>query len=245
MSKSHSPSYKFISYPYRCELGSSPNAKVEYSIEDKDLSLDDMLESFQYFLKAAGYQFDIGARIAVVDDMRSDGTQSAMDLCDVIEIDNEFSGAYMSMADDINGTQDASPYDIPEVNVDRLIRNSFSTPDGTVLISRSRHDYQTHTDANGKWYMIDGGLDYLKRTGEDDQVDLTMWDIEPHSVQREVLQWGTFGINGDQPLMYINIADMSSDHIGAVLDTCRPDYVIKKCMEVELFIRGLEPDGAL
>ena len=114
MSKSHSPSYKFISYPYRCEFKPATNALVEYSIEDNDLSLDDMLESFQYFLKAAGYQFDIGARIAVVDDMYSDNPAGdLLDHCDVIEIDNEFSGAYMSMADDINGTQDASPYDVP------------------------------------------------------------------------------------------------------------------------------------
>lgn len=36
------------------------------------------------------------------------------------------------------------------------------TPDGTELISASRHDYRSHEDSNGETYFIDGGLDYVK-----------------------------------------------------------------------------------
>jgi hypothetical protein len=35
---------------------------------------------------------------------------------------------------------------------DRLVYNAIRTPDGTVLVSYSRHDYKTYTDANGHEY---------------------------------------------------------------------------------------------
>ena len=41
-----------------------------------------------------------------------------------------------------------------------IIRNAIQTQDGTVLQSFSGHDYKTHVDANGKTYMVDGGLEY-------------------------------------------------------------------------------------
>ena len=62
------PAYKFISYPYECDLGSSPNTLIEYTIQDKDIDRDQMLEQFQYFLKAAGYQFNAGDYITVNND---------------------------------------------------------------------------------------------------------------------------------------------------------------------------------
>ncbi len=46
-----------------------------------------------------------------------------------------------------------------ENNGAKLIRSCLETPDGTILQSRSRHDYRQHLDANGKTYMLDGGLD--------------------------------------------------------------------------------------
>jgi hypothetical protein len=38
-----------------------------------------------------------------------------------------------------------------------LIRNAIRTPDGTILESRSVHDYRTHMDTvTNRQYMIDG-----------------------------------------------------------------------------------------
>lgn len=47
--------YEFIAHPYDCELGSSPNTTLSLVIHDRDPSLSDMYEQFEYFLKAAGY----------------------------------------------------------------------------------------------------------------------------------------------------------------------------------------------
>ena len=115
-----------------------------------------------------------------------------------------------------------------------IILNAIETPDGTVLISRNRHDYQSHTDANGKTYMVDGGFDYLRRSAHTDAKELSLYDDQPHSVQRETLVWGTYGLNGDQPLQYKTIASMETDHIEAVLVNCSPCLVIKNCMLQEL-----------
>ncbi|WP_198160174.1 hypothetical protein [Photobacterium sp. J15] len=44
-----------------------------------------------------------------------------------------------------------------------IVLKRNTTPDSTILISRHRHDYVTHINANGETYMVDGGTDYLRR----------------------------------------------------------------------------------
>lgn len=43
-----------------------------------------------------------------------------------------------------------------------LIANRWRTPDGTLLESKHVHDYVDHQDANGEYYFIDGGHDYIR-----------------------------------------------------------------------------------
>ena len=50
----------------------------------------------------------------------------------------------------------------------KLLANVMRTPDGTVLQSNHVHDYVEHTDANGKLYMVDGGVQYIRRTWHDE-----------------------------------------------------------------------------
>tara|TARA_B110000977_G_scaffold178848_1_gene236861 strand:+ start:118 stop:507 length:390 start_codon:yes stop_codon:yes gene_type:complete len=120
-----------------------------------------------------------------------------------------------------------------------LIKNCMQTPDGTILTSRSHHDYVEHTDANGKTYMVDGGLSYIRRSAHDDQIDLSVWDDAPFSDIRVAMEWGSYGVNGDQPLKWNKLCDMERSHIQAVLDNvpymCQ---VYRKYFEVELDFRS-------
>ena len=118
-----------------------------------------------------------------------------------------------------------------------LIANALRTPDGTVLESKSRHDYREYVDANGKTYVIDGGLDYHRRSANGDEESLCLHDDEPHEIQARVLTWGSYGKEGDQPISWIPIADMETDHLKAVLTGCNARKVIRNCMIEELLRR--------
>lgn len=125
----------------------------------------------------------------------------------------------------------------------KLIRNAIQTPDGTVLQSRYRHHQVEYTDKNGKWYMVDGGLSYGRRSANGDEKLLYLYDDEPHEIQRDVIVWGTYGKDGDQPLKYITVAEMETSHIEAVLRDCNPIDVIKNCLVKELEERNAKkPD---
>ena len=120
-----------------------------------------------------------------------------------------------------------------------LISNALRTPDGTIIRSRHRHDYVTHTDANGNEYMIDGGLAYVRCSDWGDEEHLTVTLKDPHELVREECVWGTYGPNGDQPLTYKKLCDMSDAHINAVLENVsRIRASIKTAMQNELEYRN-------
>jgi hypothetical protein len=119
-----------------------------------------------------------------------------------------------------------------------IIRNAMRTPDGTILQSRHRHDYVTHTDANGKFYMLDGGLSYVRRSANGDEEMMVVTTEDSFEEVRQACDWGTYGINGDQPLSYIKLCDMETAHIEAVLqNVSRINPAIKASMESELEYR--------
>jgi hypothetical protein len=129
--------------------------------------------------------------------------------------------------------------DYEEVFKDQLVYNAIRTPDGTVLVSRHHYDYVTYTDTiDNNIYMVDGGLDYLRRSvlGE----DLSVAIGDGHTIVREVLEWGSFGISGKDPLKINKLKDMESDHIKAVLDNCHIQEWRRMVMKRELKERGEE-----
>jgi hypothetical protein len=101
-----------------------------------------------------------------------------------------------------------------------IISNAVRTPDGTFLKSHHRHDYQVHRDKfSGEVYMVDGGCDYLRRSRNVVEAeDLTVWSDDPHEQVRGALTWGTRGPLGDQPVTWVRLCDMDTDHIQACLD---------------------------
>lgn len=124
------------------------------------------------------------------------------------------------------------------LKMNKLVHNALQTPDGTIIESRHRHDYKLYTDANGKTYMIDGGLDYVRCSVHGDENNMCVWDDDPYDKIREAVDWGTYGINGDQPLSYVKLCDMDTAHIQACLDTIRTIYPqIRKVFETEIEYR--------
>ena len=120
--------------------------------------------------------------------------------------------------------------------MEQLVRNALRTPDGTVLESRHRHDYKTHIDSiDGLEYMVDGGLDYARRSlmGE----DLCVYTYDSFELKRKSFKWGTYGINGDEPLKHVALSDMSTEHIEAILNTQILNTWVEELMEAELGYR--------
>lgn len=104
----------------------------------------------------------------------------------------------------------------------KLLVNRWQTPDGTILESRHRHDYVEHKDANGVYYAVDGGTDYIRLNDCRPNYplkNLCIYSDDPHVLIREELKWGTRGILGDEPLKLVPIMDLSTEHINAILDT--------------------------
>jgi hypothetical protein len=103
----------------------------------------------------------------------------------------------------------------------RLLANRIITPDGTMLQSFHRHDCKTHLDANGKEYMVDGGIEYRRGIYHEDapSKDACVYSDDPHNVIRDAFHWGTYGKGGDQPLRWAKLSEMSNNHIEAILQT--------------------------
>jgi hypothetical protein len=104
---------------------------------------------------------------------------------------------------------------------ERIVSNRIRTPDGTILESMHRHDFKSHPDKNGLIYMVDGGLDYLRRNVHDEAPyeELSVYSDDPHDVIREAFKWGTRGKDGKQPLKYVPLKDLTTEHIEAILKT--------------------------
>ena len=103
-----------------------------------------------------------------------------------------------------------------------ILLNAIRTPDGTVIESTHRHDYVTYEDANGYTYMVDGGLDYLKRTyvphAPYEELSVDSYDVGFDEV-RHLFKWTTYGKNGDQPAERKSLASLETEHIEAILET--------------------------
>lgn len=104
-------------------------------------------------------------------------------------------------------------------SIPRIILNRIKTPDGTILTSYDLHDYKSYDDANGFNYMVDGGLNYLRRNiNAIPYEELSVTDDAPFEQIRESLYWGTYGKKEDQSFKWVMICDMTHDHLQAIID---------------------------
>ena len=114
----------------------------------------------------------------------------------------------------------------------QLIYSAWKTPDGTILHSRHRHDYQEHFDEISKeWYILDGGNEYIRcSVNQVPAEDLTLYSDDPHEKIREVFIWKSYGKNFSQPEgVYTLLKDLTDDHLIAIRETQThlPDYIMK------------------
>jgi hypothetical protein len=99
------------------------------------------------------------------------------------------------------------------------IYNAIQTPDGTVLCSRHRHDHVTYIDKNGKHYMVDGGLEYQRRSSNGDEKNVSLSVFDDLLKIRELVVWGR---NFDENMKrlpateWVLIKDLTDDHLDAL-----------------------------
>jgi hypothetical protein len=90
--------------------------------------------------------------------------------------------------------------------------------------------------------MVDGGLEYTRRNVHADAPyeELSVYTTDGHDRVREVVKWGTYGKDGNQPLTHILLKDMNTEHIEACLEnvpSMHPAY--KESFKEELKLRSL------
>ena len=100
-----------------------------------------------------------------------------------------------------------------EVSV--LLYRHLRTPDGTTLISSHRHDYKTHLDVNGKEYMLDGGLEYLRCSINGDEDFFNLYNTDSIVAIRQYVGRSGYGKDGRGPYRAALLKDMSDQWVKA------------------------------
>lgn len=109
-----------------------------------------------------------------------------------------------------------------------ILQNAIQLFNGSIIISVHVHDYIKFEDAIGDIYAIDGGNDYLQQSGDPVKFpgkgnkDLRLTTLDSLERIRDELVWGTRGPNGDQPVTYMFMKDMTYDHLKALKES--PQY---------------------
>jgi hypothetical protein len=93
----------------------------------------------------------------------------------------------------------------------KLLANVFQTPDGTVLQSFYRHNYVSYVDRNGQEYVVDGGIDYIKRMGDGQGTDLSVYSDDPFEKIRE--WFGVYAVEKNTKAKWYHLKDVSNSTI--------------------------------
>ena len=119
----------------------------------------------------------------------------------------------------------------------QLVFNSVECLEcGVRLISHHRHDYRTCQCPNQT--MVDGGTSYTRYGGKDMSKvkGLFIYDDEPFEIVREYAERGGRGEDGDKPLEWIKVKDMSDDYVLKVIEYGGPIWHLE-IMKKELLYR--------
>lgn len=117
-----------------------------------------------------------------------------------------------------------------------LLCNKWKCKDGTILVSKHRHDYVSHTDSDGNYSFVDGGIGgYIRHSGN--MEPMLVYTSDSHEVIRENFGWTSYGINGDEPAKYNLLKELTDDHINAIIRTQKhlPQHITKVFTDEVLF----------
>lgn len=123
-----------------------------------------------------------------------------------------------------------------------ILYNAVRCKDGAVIESKHRHDFVCHKTEDGTEVCVDGGKDYLRRAGDlssYEELSVDSDDLDFSEV-RKWFTWATYGKNGDEPLQYKPLGNMTTNHIIAILDTQKHiSKEVRGFMLQELEFRGV------
>lgn len=87
---------------------------------------------------------------------------------------------------------------------------------GDVITSYHRHDY---VSCSCNKLSVDGGQDYLRRAYNDASLveEMCVYIDDPYEIVRENFYRGGYGKNGDEPLKYVKLSEMSDEWLANVL----------------------------
>lgn len=98
----------------------------------------------------------------------------------------------------------------------KILENSiYCTQCQDTITSYRVHDY-VRCSCGG--CFVDGGTEYV-RVGGAKFATLTIYEDGSHNTLRNYLRWGTRGPEGDKPLTYTILKDMSDEHLEALTTT--------------------------
>lgn len=98
----------------------------------------------------------------------------------------------------------------------RLLCNRWRTPDGTILESKHVHDYVAHIDRNRDYYFVDGGLEYVRKSVNDEPMkDLCVYTDSDYGEIRKHYKRGTFDKEGAR--IWVPMENMSDSHLLACI----------------------------
>lgn len=145
-----------------------------------------------------------------------------------------------------------------------IIVNRIQTPDGTILTSYHRHDYQQYIDKNGGYYMVDGGSEYLRRSIPKTKLskfkkiwieflslfgykyidpmnykELSVYSDAPFEVIRENYHRGGRGKDGKQPLTWVAMSKMSDEWLKSCI-TYNEDRGLANSFANKMYSKELE-----
>lgn len=109
-----------------------------------------------------------------------------------------------------------------------LLYNAIKCPDGTLLVSRRRHDFKMHVQEDGREYFVDGGLAY-QRIGHSDNgyINLCVYSDESHEKIREYFEWIRHfdkDMNKLPEPEIIKLKDIQDDHLIKLVEWTKDGY---------------------